>query len=190
MNTPAHVVAGLWAVGRSEAGWRPALAGAAFPDAPMLLFYAWERGWIGRTESEIWSTTYFDPGWQAFFDAFHSIPAVALGLGLAYWLQSPWWRVFFWSMGIHCVADLLLHHDDGHRHFLPLSDWRFESPLSYWDPAHYGILIGTVEAVATLVGAALLLRATEARGVRATAAVLLVSFGGLAAFALTFWVNA
>ena len=41
-------------------------------------------------------------------------------------------------MLLHSAFDLPLHHDDAHRHFFPLSDVRFASPLSYWDPAHYG----------------------------------------------------
>ena len=28
--------------------------------------------------------------------------------------------------------------DDAHRHFYPLSDYRFISLVSYWDPRHYG----------------------------------------------------
>ena len=38
------------------------------------------------------------------------------------------------------------HRDDSHRHPYPLSDWRFISPLSYWDPVHHGQWLGLAEA--------------------------------------------
>ena len=38
----------------------------------------------------------------------------------------------------HIACDFFLHHTDAHRQFWPFSDWRFRSPLSYWDSAHYG----------------------------------------------------
>ena len=45
------------------------------------------------------------------------------------------------------LCDLPVHHNDGHRHFLPISNWRFESPVSYWDPAHFGVIFATLELV-------------------------------------------
>ena len=43
------------------------------------------------------------------------------------------------------IGDLPLHNDDAHRHFFPFSDWRFSSPVSYWDPQHYGYWASLVE---------------------------------------------
>jgi len=37
-------------------------------------------------------------------------------------------------MALHALFDFPLHHDDGHRHFWPFSEFRFDSPVSYWDP--------------------------------------------------------
>jgi hypothetical protein len=53
--------------------------------------------------------------------------------------------IFFSSMLLHVFGDLPLHHDDAHRHFFPFSDWRFASPVSYWDPAHHGQWASLVE---------------------------------------------
>lgn len=33
-------------------------------------------------------------------------------------------------------------------HFWPLSDWRFRSPISYWEPAYFGAIVSKVELAA------------------------------------------
>lgn len=189
MNTPAHVIAGLWAVGHGKRAWAPVLAGSLLPDLPMFLFYAWQRGWLARPDSEIWSTRYFEADWQLFFDAFNSLPAVMLGLLVARWVGSPALRLFFLSVGLHCVLDLVVHHDDAHRHFLPLASWRFESPISYWDPAHYGRILAPLEALFAVVGAGLLMRRQEPLPVRWLAGGTLVAYGAALVFALVYWVG-
>ena len=54
-------------------------------------------------------------------------------------------------MALHVPEDLFLHHDDGHRHFYPLSQWRYSSPVSYWDPNHYGKIVAPLEALAVVL---------------------------------------
>jgi hypothetical protein len=51
---------------------------------------------------------------------------------------------------LHLFFDLALHHNDGRAHFWPISSWIFESPLSYWDPRHYGNVVGPLEVAASL----------------------------------------
>ena len=46
--------------------------------------------------------------------------------------------------------DFLVHHDDAYRHFWPLSDWKFMSPLSYWDPRYYGNWVSAVDTIIIL----------------------------------------
>jgi hypothetical protein len=48
-------------------------------------------------------------------------------------------------MLLHSLGDLPLHHDDAHRHFFPFLDWRFSSPVSYWDPEHHGQWVSLIE---------------------------------------------
>jgi hypothetical protein len=69
---------------------------------------------------------------------------------------------------------LPLHHDDGHRHLFPLLDWRFESPISYWDPAHYGKVFGPADAALAIVCCALLWRRTASRTGRAVLALVVL----------------
>lgn len=138
MHTPAHAVLNLCLLDRVPGARAWTLAGALVPDLPMFGFYAWASGVEGMSQMQIWGEAYFRPEWQLFFDLFNSIPLALVGLGAALLARHSGWRLFFGSVLLHCVADLGLHHDDGHRHFLPLSSFRFESPVSYWDPRYHG----------------------------------------------------
>ena len=102
MNTPTHVIVNLLALGRTRASFAPAMIGAILPDVPMFGFYLWQR-FIGTPERVIWSSTYFEPGWQAFFDVFNSLPLLALGLLIAWRLGASAWIVLFASMMLHCA---------------------------------------------------------------------------------------
>ena len=68
-----------------------------------------------------------------------------------------------WSMLIHCGFDFFLHNDDAHHHFFPLSDFAFESPVSYWDAAHYGNIVAPIEVCATLAVSVYLFRRLQTR---------------------------
>lgn len=171
MNTPAHLAVSLlvWrrAPGRSAA-WAVGL-GAALPDLPMFGFYGYQKLVAKSTEHQIWSTLYFDHGWQLFFDVFNSIPLMLVVVGLSVWRR---WR-FGWLLGgsalLHLLFDLPLHHDDAHRHLLPLTHWRFASPVSYWDPAHYGHVVVWIELIGALAACVLVVRRGEHRPMRALA---------------------
>lgn len=154
MNTPAHIIFSLSVLGPSRAVRYPLaiVAGALIPDLMMMVFYAWHK-FQGTAENQIWSFYYFQSNWQAVFDLTNSIPLVVLAMIITTWRQRAAWFSLFASMLVHCVLDLLVHHDDGHRHFYPFNDWRFESPVSYWDPAHFGDIVSVAEMVcATLLG--------------------------------------
>lgn len=162
MHTPGHAVLNLAVLGEGEEPRTDlaVLAGALVPDLPMVGFYLWARLGANLPEHVIWSETYFDPGWQTFFDLFNSAPLAVLLLVFAHRLAMPRTVAFGWSLLLHFALDFPLHGSDAHRHFFPLSDYRFESPLSYWDPSAGGALVGGVEiaVVASLVVFVLLRR--------------------------------
>ena len=83
MNTPAHAILGLAALGRGRRpDWNwPILLGSLAPDLPMFGFYLWQRLVLGQPERRIWEAEYFRADWQLFFDLFNSAPAAMLGLG-------------------------------------------------------------------------------------------------------------
>jgi hypothetical protein len=189
MNTPAHLVMGLATLGRgrgrSQGSW--IAFGTLLPDLPMVGFYIWQRLVLATPEATIWGTRYFERGWQNFFDLFNSIPLTALGLALALSFRS-WPAIYLCAaMLLHFALDLPLHHDDGHGHLYPFSDWRFESPISYWDPSHRGSLGAGLELACVALASATLIRRTHRVAVRAGLVTLLALYT-LAYFAF-YWLG-
>lgn len=181
MNTPAHAVVNLWLLGSEERPgevW-PLAAGAVLPDLPMVVFYAWEK-LRGTAEAVIWGERYYEAGWQAFFDLFNSIPILLVVMALARWVGRRGLFLLAASMTLHGFFDLPLHREDAHRHFWPLSDFRFESPISYWDPDHFGGWFALAEIALVLAGSVVLWRRFPRPGVR-----LLVTL--VAALYLGYW---
>ena len=153
MNTPAHAVVNLLLLSRDR-GHRYSAAvvgGAIIPDIVIVVFYAWQLA-LGTPENQIWSQEYYRPLWQGWIDTFNSVPLILLAMLLCWHFRRYFLLAFLASMLLHVGGDLPLHHDDGHRHFFPFSDWRFSSPVSYWDPAHYGYWASLIEITA-VVGA-------------------------------------
>ena len=153
MNTPAHALINLVVLNRnpSHAKTGAIVGGAILPDLVIIVFYGWHL-WLGTPETQIWSVEYYRPAWQAWIDSFNSIPIFIVAMAICWKAERPLLLALFASMLLHAVGDLPLHHDDGHRHFFPLSDWRFMSPVSYWDPAHHGFWASIAEASCVLLG--------------------------------------
>lgn len=151
MNTPAHALVNLLLLAPEGGHRRSAavVAGALIPDLAIVVFYAWQL-LLGTAETQIWSQEYYRPLWQGWIDGFNSIPLILLAMLLCWRLRRYWLLVLLASMLLHVGGDLPLHHDDAHRHFFPFSDWRFSSPISYWDPAHYGYWASLVEFACAL----------------------------------------
>jgi len=135
VNTPTHAALNFLALGRSRSaprGW--IVLGAVLPDVPMFAFFLYERYVRGETMRRIFQERYFDPGWQAVFDAFHSIPIFA-ALGVWFlWRGNRAGQLFAASLLLHALVDWPTHLEDAHAYFWPL--WR--APLagfvSYWHP--------------------------------------------------------
>lgn len=154
MNTQAHAILNTALLGRKNRSGLslPVVVGAILPDVPLFLFFGYES-WILKISShEIWREAYFEPGpWRNAIDLAHSFPLAILGMLISRFARSKFWFTLFSSALIHSVCDFLVHAEDAHRHFLPLSDWQFQSPVSYWDPAHFGHYFFALEIVLMLV---------------------------------------
>ncbi len=153
MNTPAHT---LMAAALLAKPGRPRrnialIIGSLIPDAMIFWMVGWERVVNGYSFREIFDERYFSPDWDLLFAVPNSIPLYALGiaLGLGFGVELLW--VFCAAAFVHVIFDLPLHHDDGHSHFWPFTDWTFVSPVSYWDPAHHGFEAGMAEAALCVV---------------------------------------
>ncbi len=165
MNTPAHAIFNLALLGRKkQPQWNPLIIwGALIPDLAMFAFYLWLRLATDIPENQIWRVEYYRPFWQTLFDWFNSIPLALLGMGVMFYARRTGIALLFASILLHCLQDLPLHNDDAHRHFLPLSNYRFESPLSYWDPDHYGQIMGLIELVLMVVASIYVFRRVRSR---------------------------
>ena len=130
---------------------------------------------------------YWSDSWQAILAPTHAFPIWGAALAVALALRSPVLVAFAASGLLHRACDSPVHATDAHRQFWPLTDWRFRSPVSYWDPAHYGDIVGPLEA-ALAIGLTVLMpiryRSLPARAALVT--VLLAYAGTLAYFARAF----
>lgn len=150
MNTPAHLIFGAAIFARPN---KPkvnaaAIIGGLFPDFSLYFLVFWSRFVAKNDFSYIFDVQYFSTTWQAVFAIDNSFILWGIVLSVGLWMRRDWIWVLAGSALIHLLFDFLLHHDDARRHFWPLSDWVFVSPLSYWDDDHHGALVGGMEMVA------------------------------------------
>ena len=164
MNTPSHSILNLAILGHAERKvltW-PILIGSWLPDVALFIFYGWAR-LSGLPEAVIWNEAYYRPFWQDIFAIGNSIPLVLLVWGLAAWQRWPRMAALCLSMLLHHAEDLPFHNEDAHRHFWPLTDFRFISPISYWDPEHFGAYVALFEMVVVFGASFILVRRVRSR---------------------------
>src|SRR4030095_7099025 len=130
---------------------------------------------------------YFEWDGHWTIDLLHSLPLTLAALLLAWRLGYPRLTALFAGMALHIPGDFFLHHDDAHRHFFPFSNWRFASPVSYWDPRHYGLIAGPLEIAAVIAGCFVLFRRYESRAARTVIAGVMAVYGLYLGFVLWMW---
>jgi len=164
MNTPAHAIFNLALLGRKQQpDWNPLIIwGALIPDLAMFGFYALLK-LSAVPDSQIWRVEYYRPFWQNVFDLFNSIPLATVGMWVALYFSRTGLALLFGSIVLHCLEDLPVHVDDGHRHFWPLSQFRFESPVSYWDPRYFGNIVAPIELGLMVVASIYVFRRVRSR---------------------------
>ncbi len=142
MNTPAHLIFGLAAFGKLDAPkvTAAALAGAFIPDLSLYLMAGTHLLILGTDPQIVFGQLYFSDGWQAIFRVDNSIVLWGMGLVYAIWARSAWVVALRGAAVLHLGLDFLLHHDDGRAYSWPLTTWKFQSPVSYWDPNHYALI--------------------------------------------------
>ncbi len=167
MQTYSHaLINGVLAGPLQRRGWEvnfPAfILGGVVPDLPFFLltvageiYYALIGGTPTGESPMVYMhmTLYFaDPLWISAHNLLHA-PLILLVLGgIGYWgLASGrrWVGFLFWfsmGAGIHTVIDIATHVDDGPLIFFPINwSYRLQSPISYWDPEHYGLILAPLE---------------------------------------------
>jgi len=169
LNTPTHALIN-WTIAKATSPSFPAsavLLGSIAPDIPLYLLSFGGAAWFRWFEQREWNDIgrhlygnlfYNDPWWISLHNLLHSplVLVVALAglflfLGRADYLNS-WWTWFFASCLVHTLVDIPVHHDDGPLVFWPLNwSYRFASPISYWDPKHYGLIVMRLEGLLALI---------------------------------------
>jgi len=164
MNTPTHAIVALAALSKREDRKRNwwVLAGALIPDIAIFLWAPWQRWGLGRDWGAIWDQHYFEAPMQTLIALFNSVPIYAALLALAWWQRSTRWGtlllVFCLAALFHIALDMPVHGHDAYRHFWPLSDWRFYSPVSYWESDLHARYVSVIEAVIVIISAVILWR--------------------------------
>ncbi|MGF1600494.1 MAG: hypothetical protein ACFCU8_00515 [Thermosynechococcaceae cyanobacterium] len=181
MNTPSHAILNLALLLPHQQTEKllPIIAvGAILPDIPMFTLYLWAKV-KGIPPQQLWTETYYQPLWQNWTNLFHSIPLAGLGLGIGIACHAQLLAVLCGSSVLHSLLDLPVHNDDAHRHFFPFHPYRFISPLSYWDPRHYGYIVALVEILLVLLATVYLFPQVESTLVKGLFISVNLGYGGI-----------
>lgn len=186
MNTPAHVIFATAAFAQPYNRKRTcaAVSGALAPDLSLYVMAGVSLYVLRLDPNYVFGTLYFSDAWQQVFKIDNSffVWGAAFLLAWAYHARNA--MVFAASGLMHLALDFPLHHDDGRPHFWPLTDWVFESPLSYWDRAHHAGIIGPIEmGLSALLCFVLAWRFQSVRS-----RVIIASVAGLQLFPVFIWV--
>lgn len=158
VNTPAHLLIGAAVFGRqkSVAVIMAAFAGALLPDLSLYLMAGTSLFILGIPPQIVFDELYFSDAWQTVFAIDNSFILWGLLLGVAIRARAPWAVALTGAAFLHLCLDFPLHHDDGRPHFWPLSNWVFESPVSYWDRDRGALWVAPMEAAGAIAAAVIL----------------------------------
>ncbi|MEP1765259.1 MAG: cobalamin biosynthesis protein CobQ [Sulfitobacter sp.] len=177
MNTPAHLLIGVAAMGKRgdrRVLWA-AMAGGLAPDLSLYVLSIGALYVFGISPDVVFGQLYFSDAWQTIFSVDNSFLLWAAMLGVAVWRKMPLLMAFAGAGLIHLGLDFPLHHDDGRAHFWPLSAWIYESPYSYWDRAHGAHWIGPLEGALSAAAAVRIWALRPGRDITLAVAFILVA---------------
>lgn len=176
MNTPAHLIVGTSVFSRPglKGTYAAAFMGAAAPDLSLYVMVAVSIWGLGVPADTVFREYYYSDAWQSVFAVDNSFILWGLLFGLAFWRVWPRIIAFAGAALLHLALDFPLHTHDARMHFWPLTDWVFESPVSYWDRAAHAGVVGPMEFFLSLGCAAILWRRYREIWIRAVTLVLMV----------------
>jgi hypothetical protein len=168
MNTPAHLILGAAAFGKPSARgvtWA-AIAGAFAPDLSLYVMVAVSIFLLGHSPELVFGQFYYGDAWQQVFAIDNSFIFWGLGCAVAIWRKSAWAVAFTAAALLHLALDFPLHNHDARMHFWPITDWKFISPVSYWQGARGGDTVGAIELALSAACLVYLFRAHRDLGLR------------------------
>ena len=176
MNTPAHLLLGTAAFGKSyyRAITLAAFIGALIPDLSLYLLVAICVFILDIPASVVFDELYFSDSWQLVFMVDNSFVLWGLLLLIGIGLKKTWLIALTGAALLHLACDFPLHHDDARAHFWPLTDWRFISPVSYWDTNHFASWVAPVEVVLCVAAAVFIWKNHQEKLIRGTVMLLIL----------------
>jgi hypothetical protein len=153
VNTPAHLIVGAAVFGRVHEPriTTAAVLGALLPDVSLFVMTGWSIFVQGIPSNVVFNQLYFSEQWQSVFAIDNSFPLWGVALAIAVAFRSRVSVAFTGAGLLHLLSDFLLHHEDARQMLVPFTNWIFRSPVSYWDPRHYGRIAAPIEIVMSLL---------------------------------------
>jgi hypothetical protein len=187
MNTQSHILMGAVLFGHNvpRRAWA-GMFGGLIPDVPMLAIVLALKI-SGVPDQTIFGELYWQNWWQVTNAVAHSfiLWGALLVFSLALRHKAPWWTlvaIFSASALIHTSIDFLVHREDAHMSFWPLTRWKFVSPVSYWDWRHYGRYFSVFEATLGLLMASLLFMRFRHMAARAALGLAMFTYVAVPAY--------
>lgn len=154
MITSSHAVYS-WALARKtenseEDNGKRTLAfvlGALFPDTPTYIFFLVCGVILGYPGEKLWGDMYFNSEWSIPITLTHSFIIWLILIAFSSYFASKLLKWFSISALFHAMVDFCVHTDDAYRHFYPFSDWKFKSPISYYNPTEWGLYVGAFDSI-------------------------------------------
>lgn len=177
MNTSAHILIGAAAFGQGNSRRISiaAVLGALVPDVSLYVLSGVSILILGISPQIVFDELYFSQSWQIVFSIDNSFILWGLLLGYALVRKNSVLVAFAAAALLHISTDFLMHHEDARAQFWPISNWRFLSPISYWDSTHHANWVAPLEGLMTLACGFVLWRRHKALMVRTSVVVLLVA---------------
>ncbi|MGI9389442.1 MAG: cobalamin biosynthesis protein CobQ [Boseongicola sp.] len=177
MNTPAHLLIGAAAFGKENQKGTTiaAILGALVPDLSLYVMVSVSIWILNIPPTIVFDELYFSDAWQRVFAIDNSFVIWASAFAVALWRRSAVFIAFTAAALLHLALDFPFHTEDARMHFWPVSDWVFESPISYWDRAAYAGVVGPFEVTASCGAAFLIWRRNEPKLILAFVALLLAA---------------
>lgn len=167
------------------------LLGSLVPDVAIFSLFVWSK-FANIPEHTLWQETYFSEPMLTLTAIGNSMPLYVLVLLVGLLIsqfetkqgriaevprpgQTCSWHprvisalaLFALAAITHLLGDFPVHAADAHPHFWPFTDWRFHSPISYWDHKHYGHVFSVAEAVLGIILSIIVFRRFKVSYVRA-----------------------
>lgn len=177
MNTTAHLLISTAAFGRANSRRISiaALLGALVPDVSLYVMCGVSIFILGISPQVVFDELYFSNSWQTVFSIDNSFILWGVFLAIAILCKKPVLIAFVAAALLHVLTDFIVHHDDARAHFWPISNWRFASPISYWDSAHHAKWIAPLEGIIAFICGLVLWHRHTTPTIRAGIVALLIA---------------